>query len=335
MKRIFLKLALLSLPILFILLVYAVKDPYKVLYHYDAYYPNGHPNVVELNLEYVTMETLMRYYPRYHYDSYILGGSRCIFYHMADWKKHINSERVFHLNAYRETLRGIEQKLQYLQAHNMPLRNALILLDYDALVTKDSAETEYQYKRHPMFENKGWLRFQAEYFMMFLNWKVIYPYFKYLATGKVDASYRTMRIDERQYEPATNESTFPQFDDTSAAGKLAYYKPRMGVFYQRSKTQQNDSALIGAEQTRMLLNIRSLLTANNTDYRIVISPLYNQHKLAEADIAALHAIFGQDKVFDFSGINDMTESIYNFYETSHFRPFVAARIMDSIYAHKQ
>ena len=76
------------------------------------------------------------------------------------------------------------------------------------------------------------------------------------------------------------------------------------------------------------------MDAQHTDYRIVISPLYDQKKIDTTDLQFLRTVFGADKVFDFSGINDMTASIYHYYETSHYLPAIATEIMDSIYAHK-
>jgi len=42
-------------------------------------------------------------------------------------------------------------------------------------------------------------------------------------------------------------------------------------------------------------------------------------------------VFQKENVFDYSGKNEWTEPIGNFYETSHYRPFVARRIMSQVY----
>jgi hypothetical protein len=81
----------------------------------------------------------------------------------------------------------------------------------------------------------------------------------------------------------------------------------------------------------MLSNIKRILDANATSYKIVISPLYDQEKLDAADLHILQSIFGRDRITDFSGKNDITSNVRNYYEESHYRIPVAQKIMDSIY----
>ncbi len=49
----------------------------------------------------------------------------------------------------------------------------------------------------------------------------------------------------------------------------------------------------------------------------------------------LRSMFDKNKIFDFSGINDITTSKYNYFEREHYRPFIAYRIMDSIYSYSR
>ena len=61
--------------------------------------------------------------------------------------------------------------------------------------------------------------------------------------------------------------------------------------------------------------------------------MYDQKKLNIEDLSILNALFGKENVFDFSGINQITNNLYNYYETSHYRPHVAKKIIDEIYLH--
>jgi hypothetical protein len=74
------------------------------------------------------------------------------------------------------------------------------------------------------------------------------------------------------------------------------------------------------------------MNEDGTTYRFVISPLYCQLKLNPADLATLQGIFGKNKVYDMSRINDITNDMRNYYEYVHYCPTVAKRIMDSIYS---
>jgi hypothetical protein len=90
--------------------------------------------------------------------------------------------------------------------------------------------------------------------------------------------------------------------------------------------------VIGVEQKQLLEKIKEVLAEDHTNYKIVISPLYDQLKLNTNDLNYLYLEFGRQNVYDFSGINDITRDKYTYYENSHYRPFIASRIMDSIYS---
>ena len=41
---------------------------------------------------------------------------------------------------------------------------------------------------------------------------------------------------------------------------------------------------------------------------------------------------GKENVFDFSGINEYTNDIHNYYERGHYRPILGARLLQKVYA---
>ena len=84
----------------------------------------------------------------------------------------------------------------------------------------------------------------------------------------------------------------------------------------------------------MLTEISRLLHLHHTQYKVVISPLYDQIKFNPSDLQVLQEIFGRQNVYDFSGSNAITSDYHNYYEESHFRPVIAQRLMDSIYFNK-
>ena len=81
----------------------------------------------------------------------------------------------------------------------------------------------------------------------------------------------------------------------------------------------------------MLQEIKSIFDKHNTNYRLVISPLYNQIKFNLTDLNVLNSIFGRNFVCDFSGIKELTKPKTNYYEFSHYRPKVGEQIMQRIY----
>ncbi|WP_280670793.1 hypothetical protein [Dysgonomonas sp. PH5-37] len=92
--------------------------------------------------------------------------------------------------------------------------------------------------------------------------------------------------------------------------------------------------IIDEKQKEMLAEIKRILDKYQTNYRIVVNPLFSQTKLNDKDVSYLEGVFGKENVFDFSGKNPITESKYNYYERNHFRPLVGDSIMNRIYSGK-
>lgn len=65
--------------------------------------------------------------------------------------------------------------------------------------------------------------------------------------------------------------------------------------------------------------------------KIIISPDYLQVNINPADVKTLKRFFGKRNVFDFTGINEYTEDIHNYYEPGHYRPALGKRLMEKIY----
>ncbi len=82
----------------------------------------------------------------------------------------------------------------------------------------------------------------------------------------------------------------------------------------------------------ILLKIHELFKKHGTHYYIVITPLYNQMQFDYADMRILRTIFG-DNIYDFSGVNEITNNEYNYLDGLHFRPCISKQMIDSILAH--
>ena len=109
-----------------------------------------------------------------------------------------------------------------------------------------------------------------------------------------------------------------------------YYLKRKDLFYERKGEQIDAVQRIDDKQFFMLKEVKRILDKNKTNYKVIISPLYDQVKFSPNDIGILKTLFS-DNLYDFSGKNEFTESIINYYETSHFRPVVADSILHLVY----
>ena len=82
----------------------------------------------------------------------------------------------------------------------------------------------------------------------------------------------------------------------------------------------------------MLTEIKEIFEHNSTDYRILICPAYNQKIFNREDLSKLQSIFGEQFIFDFSGMNEISVNKSNYYDEFHFKRYVGARMMDKIYS---
>ncbi len=336
MKKLFLKLLLIASPVLAILGVYVWKDPFKVLYHYDSYFsPRDSSLITSYNEDRISTQTLINNYPNYHYNSFILGGSRSGFYPGEEWMKHLEPGcQPYHFDGNEEDLYGLYHKLLFLDKLGADLKHVLIITDAYSL--KDTVNSEsYLTIKDPAVSGQNKLKYQLVFVKAFFDWKFLLSYLDYQRTGFVKpymSKLGTIRRSYIAYDNRYNESQHISLDDSIRLARDRYYQKMNHIFYRRPSTQHYADAVLRKEHLRLLQEMQAILQKHHTDCKIVISPLYDQVQIAPADLAALKDVFGTGNVFDFSGINDITGDKYNYYENSHYLPRVAARIMDSVYS---
>lgn len=338
LRRLFLKLLLVTLPVWAVLLLYVWQDPFSVVHRYDSYYGAKDSSiVVSKNLDFVATQTLIQNYPRYHYDSYIFGGSRSGYYKVAQWLRYLPAgSSPYHFNGNSETLYGVERKVAYLERNNMPIRNAIIVMDHEMLKGTENTK-DYLSIKHPALSQEGWLAFHKPFIQGFFDRKFLVAWCDYKLNGKVEPYMLkdgTLHRSYVWYNNRYNELTMQSLADSQRINPERFYKARERFFYKRPDKEQKAPVVIQDVQLKMLQHIANVLYKNSAHYKIIINPLYDQVKLNPADLDVLQRLFGKDNVYDLSGKNDITESKYNYYENSHYSPEVAARIMDSVYKNR-
>ena len=167
-----------------------------------------------------------------------------------------------------------------------------------------------------------------------LNLSFIIGYIDYSIFG-VHRNYMSNLICEPKYQDVHDLKTGDVYygaDRVIWEDMEGYYQEQVkkGVFYDRRKCKVM-SKPVTREEKELLLKIKGYFDKHGTDYRIVICPHYDQKPIGNDHLQLLNAVFGAQTVFDYSGINQITESIYNYYEDSHFRPNVGDAIMQEVY----
>lgn len=325
---------LLAFPVLVLVIAYLVFDPFKVVWNYKSFFRSGIPSYVVLNRDYVSTQTFINNSPQHNYSAFIFGNSRSLFYEVATWQKYIHTKDCFHFDAGGESLLGIYRKFKFLKERGLKISKALIVLDNYTL-QRVNERGDYLLLSHPALSKHNVLLFQLEFFKTFLSRKFFYAFFdlklsnsfkEYMSEGSLMNNWPI------EYDYLSNELKFTFFERQIESEPSKYYNEKMmRFFYRRDSIQKFSEKVIFEKQYHMLKVIRDILKEDKTDYKIVISPLYDQLRLNVQDVEILQELFGRREVYDFSGINFITKDYRNYYENSHYRPHVADHIMNEIY----
>jgi hypothetical protein len=321
----------------FLVLFYIISDPFKVIYNYNEYYADNKPFGVVLNKDFISVESFLKSRKQNNYDSYILGNSRSMFYSIAEWQKYIGANtHPFHFDANSETLYGIYRKMLLMDSLKSPIKNMLLVLDESVLYQSENS-VGHLFVKHYAISGQTPFDFQLMFFKAFITTpKFMRAYMDYKFTG----SFKPYMYEDHMlskilvsYKSSTNEMGFKGLEDSIKNHKEAYYANKDDVFFSRDTQTVYSQPVIKNVQLAQLKAIADILKKNGTSFKIIISPLYDQKKMAQADLSILQQYFGKQNVYDFSGINQYTVDKTNYYENSHYRPHVANDILQQVYHH--
>ena len=331
MKRFIKYFLIFCLPVIFLLVAYVVVDPYKVLWHYDNYYDNlVGPNI---NRNMVSTYNYLNKKDQYHYDSFIFGNSRSMFYRLDDWKKHLDPSSVcYHFSDYGGSVGGIYYKVKLIDRCGEKLKNALIIIDPN-LISKTEQNDMLGIMPPVLKGYSNVFEFHKQFLTSWFNYKFLKKYIKYHITKKYTSDLKDVLLEGKNnpyYNPVTNEKP-RHYQDSLLANGAYFNEERIRVFDGKQYNDSVSPALLNDERRSMLSEMKDIFNKHHTSYRIVVSPLYDQIKLNPDDYQCLCEIFGKDHIFDFSGKSKWSADYHNYYEESHYLPSVSAEIVDSVY----
>jgi len=328
MSRFTFKLFIFSIvPIVILLGSYLYLDPFKVLYHYDDY--SGR---LSFNRDYVSTQTFLNKYNGKNYNSYIFGSSRTIAYDPASWKKYLDNNALPYLfDASCESVYGIYTKLRYLDSIHAPLNNVLIVMDNDFTFATDHDQPGYLFIKHPLISHNGYWNFHMNFIKAYLHPYFLFSLYTYRITGKY-YSFMQNYINKNDIvlDSITNRMVVPVREKELKDNPDLYYSKLIPMFENGNGEVRDSVDMISSAAVTMLEEISSILRKNNTNYKIVISPLYNKIKFSVNDMKRLDSIFSHN-IYDFSGANEITNDYRNYYELSHYRLHVGDTILRRIY----
>jgi hypothetical protein len=327
-KQILLFVLIGLVPILILLGLYCIYDPFSVVKEYNSY---SNLNVIP-NRDFISTETFLKNYKKEKYDSFIFGSSRTLAFRPSIWLNYMPaSSKPYAFDAFSETLFGIHGKIKLLDSLNVKINNCVIFICQDNTFAYEGDSKGHIFIKHPLISKTSNFDFQFTFLKSYFNPKFLLSYYFNKSTHLYfDFMGEYLESREILYDPITNETLMKSAEDLLARNPDMYYSRVNKYFYARKASTNDSLPVINRIQEDYLKEIRKILKKNDTSIRIVISPLYNQKKLHPKDLTIIRKIFGED-VYDFSGINQITKSRYNYYESSHFRPFIGDSIMKAIY----
>lgn len=306
-------------------------DPFKIWFSYNDYYLNS---PVTLNRDHVCFNIYQKNKDSIEYDSFILGSSRSLAFNTNSWKSKLKGKcEPFHFDASGEGVFGINNKLKFLDQTNVNIKNVLIVLDEYSMKI-DTNQNVYFLMSHPELSGESKFEYYSTFLKASLDLRFIVAYLDYKIFKK-HRPYFASYISK--FEPSGNTKTgdfyYDTYEQNIKSDSISFYNKLInnGVFYNRIHTKKFCGTPIQKREREQLNSIAALLKKHGCNYKIVVSPMYEQIPLSPARCNLLDSLFGKKNIYNFSGVNDYTNEIGNYYENIHFRPAVAESILNKMY----
>lgn len=325
MRLIFLKSLLLLSPFILLLLVFVALDPMKVFFNYnDPTLPGVQMNDRIYQVKYLDKKPL-------DYNAFIFGSSRSYAFHTDEWEKYTGSVTPYHMGCNDESIYGITHKLQYLVKEKYRIRDALVLLD-ERVLLQNHNPSAHIFREAPEVSGEPNLMFYRKFFTAFIQPAFLKAMVKYHEGVRDSSVIGYMNVFHFSFNPETGDKTLAEYDSMLAASPEKFYERQKPLFPERDTSVSHTLHPLIDETTLQLLNqIKSIFADQQTSYKIIIAPSYDQQRLNPADVKMLNEIFGPENVYDFSGKNRFTADMNNYYEHRHFKPAVADSMLKTIY----
>ncbi|WP_366185771.1 hypothetical protein [Flavobacterium ovatum] len=290
--------------------------------------------VVGINREMITTTTFNHFKDTEKFDSYILGSSRSQAFKCVNWLPFLDKgSKPFHFDASGEGVWGISKKLEYLDETGSKIKNVLIVIDRKGLIGT-GVRKGHLFISMPCISKLSTIEYYYVFIKVSLNPKFLVAYLDY-SIFEVAREYLKSYIHTNKYKDVANYvncDIWDGYDQEIREDSLGYYQnlKEKKIFYDRPVSTISRCDITDKEISQ-LKSIKRIFDKHKTQFKIVISPVYDQVPLEKNQLELLNNLFGSKYIYNFSGKNKMTEPISNFYEESHYRPHVANQIMKKIY----
>jgi len=271
------------------------------------------------------------------HNTFIFGSSRSShFYGCYLQKKIIHSSncKPYYYGNWGESIGGIERKLNFLDSSGYSLKRVLIVLDGDISFRSDGRVQPYD---HYLLSGKSRIEScinhakdffsihgdsKNDRFKIFLG---IAPNPEIIFNKPCDAFTNDLYHTCNQYNFSFDSTILTTIKHRNTIDSLT----KINFLYKRPNIEKSYPKQFSNNEKKIFRSVKQLLTKNNTNYAIVLSPLYDQKKLQSEDLIYLKQLFGS-RLLDLSGKNWITNNKTYYPDKFHFTGVVSKYIMDSI-----
>ena len=329
-KKFLLRLLIAALPLLLLVGIYVVRDPFHVV-HPIVNTQHGDSVIAGNNAGVIAVETYLAHNGQLHFDSFIFGSSMSQNYKAAYWKPYIDpNASILHFDASGESLDGIINKMRFLNNHGSTIKNALIIIE-EEMLRRAPHENEILYVQHPATSGVDrWFHFHTMFFNAFRNIKLVGD----VLSGKNDEiSDNVIKNGDvpNRIEPI-NENYYHHIDSLIEYDPAKFFTPqRLAHRIHAMLPFPNEPAINDVVEAK-LKTIKEFLDKNKTKYIILVPPCNVKPQLKPQDLWTMKAIFGQDYVHDFSGANGyVNNELYYYDKEAHLISAQCKVLLDSAY----
>lgn len=326
MAKLFKRALILLLPLLVISVYFFIKDPMKIIHDIEDPTSKG----VLMNDRLYQVEYLKR--SNIEYNGFIFGSSRSKAFKTKNWNTFTTSEITpYHMGVNDETLYGLERKINYLDSLGYQLDHVLIVMDHRLLSLLDNHEA-HVFREHYALTGETSSSFYQRFVNAFFNFSFLKEYFSYQSTGKVEHKGEFLWDPGFRHNATTGDIFYVRMDSLIRQDSMKFYKENNSTFHKRKKSISKE--LINKQAMSYLMKIKHVLTTNKSSFKLVVTPNYDLVQLNQKDLKKLELVFGKLNVFDYSGSNQFTNEVGNYYEHKHFKPYIANSLMKLVYQHE-
>ncbi|MCR5221499.1 MAG: hypothetical protein K6D90_01360 [Lachnospiraceae bacterium] len=309
MKKFLLKLALFAVILTAIFApVNIAIDPYNI-FHYDDPVDNG----VEPNKNFIKTKYIL--HNKEKFDSLVFGSSRAGFLDVET----IPDGRYYDMCYSEGVVAEHVDTLKVLIHGGFVPQNVLVMVDDISCFVDPKMHENMLYRvPYPTGGPVSWLEFYAKYCDLITTWESLSVMREYRESGKADPDFA-----ERFRRTGTERLDKPsEFDGTDGMGHelpgyaAAYYSLRL------------------KESVADMKELVELCRHYGINLKVVTNPLYYKTYEVACEngyLDYLYELAGVCDYVNFSSISNVTTTCGNYYETSHFTPYVGWAMIEITY----